>query len=60
MSPISALKQVDNTDQEISDDESQDHGEPTLSSDIEEEDLDRQQVVLLPGQACWDKTIRTT
>jgi len=43
MSPISLLKQDDDTDQEISDDESEDPGESTLSSRIKEDNLDHQQ-----------------
>jgi len=43
MSPISLLKQDDDTDQEISDDESEDPGESTLSSGIKEDNLDHQQ-----------------
>jgi len=50
----------DNTNQGISENECEDLGESTLSSDIEEDDLDNQQEVLLLDQACRDKTIRTT
>jgi hypothetical protein len=58
---IILMKQDDNdTDQEISENESQDLGESTLSSDIEEDDLDNQQKVLHLGQARCDRTIRTT
>jgi len=49
MSPILLLKQGDDTDQELSDDQSEDPGESTISSDIEEDDLDHQQVVLHLG-----------
>jgi len=41
----------DDTDCEISNDESEDPGESTLSSDIEEDDLDSQRKVLHPDQA---------
>jgi len=50
----------DDTDQEISQNESEDPAESTLSSDIEEDDLDNQQEVLYLDQARYDKTIRTT
>jgi len=50
----------DETDQEISDDDSEDTGESTLLSDIEEDDLNHQQVVLHLGQVRWEKSLRTT
>jgi hypothetical protein len=50
----------DDTDREISENECEDLGESTLSSDIEEDDLDNQQEVLHLDQARRDKTIRTT
>ena len=50
----------DDIDREISNDESEDLGESTLSSDIEEDDLDIRQEVLHLDQARRDKTIRTT
>jgi hypothetical protein len=49
------------TDQNIADDESygksEDTRETTLSSNIKEDDLERQQQVLLLGQACRDKSL---
>jgi hypothetical protein len=58
------MMQDDDTEQDIGDDESEgeseDTGETTLSSDIEEDDLDHQQQVLLLGQARRDKSSRTT
>jgi len=58
---IIMIKQDDNdTDQEISENESEDLGESTLSTDIEEDYLDNQQEVLHLDQAHGDKTIRTT
>ena len=57
MSPISYLKQDDDTDQESSDDESKDPAESTLLSDIEEDDLDHQQEVLLLGQAHRERSL---
>jgi hypothetical protein len=58
------MMQDDDTDQDIGDDESEgeseDTWETTLSSDIEEDDLDHQQQVLLLGQARRDKSLRTT
>jgi hypothetical protein len=49
------MNQDDETDQEIGDDESEDTGESTLSSNIEEDALDHQQEVLHLGQARRDK-----
>jgi len=64
ISPISLMKQGNGTDQDIGDGEiegeSEDTGECTLSSDIEDYDLDHQQEVLLLGQVCRDKSLRTT
>jgi hypothetical protein len=55
------MKQDDDTDrEEISDDNSDDAGDSTLSSDIQEDILDNQQEVLHLDQACHDKIIRTT
>jgi hypothetical protein len=48
------------SDQQISDDDSEDTGESTISSEIEQDDLDHQQEVLHLGQACRDKELRTT
>jgi hypothetical protein len=50
----------DNTDREISNDESDDPGQSTLSADIEEDDLDIRQEVLHLDQARRDQTIRTS
>ena len=50
----------DDTDWEISNDDSEDPGQSTLSSDIEEGDLEIRQAVLHLDQARRDKTIRTT
>jgi len=60
LSPISWMHQHDETDQEISDEDSEDTTESTLSSDIEADDLDNQQVVLPVDRACRDKSLRTT
>jgi len=60
MSPISILKQDDDTNQGISDDKSEDPGESTLLSDIEEDELDHHQEVLHLGQASQDKSLQTT
>jgi len=58
---IILMNQDDNdTDLEISKNESEDLGESTLSSDIEEDDLDNQREVLHLDQARRDKTMRTT
>jgi len=59
---IILMKQdYDDTDrEEISDDDSEDGGESTLSSDIEEDDLVNQQDVLHLDQARRDKIIGTT
>ena len=50
----------DDVHREISENESQHFGESTLSSDIEEDDLDIRQEVLRLDQVRHDKTIRTT
>jgi len=50
----------DDTNQEINNDESEDTGEFTLSSNIEEDDLDIRQVVPHSDQVRCDKTIRST
>jgi len=64
ISPISLMKQDDDTYQDIgegeSEGESEDTRESTLSSDIEENGLDHQQDVILLGQACRDKSFQTT
>ena len=53
--------QYDNgTDREISENESEDPGESTLSTDIEGDDLVNQQEILHLDQAHRDKTIQTT
>ena len=57
---ILMMQDDDDIDREISNDESEDLGESTLSSDIEEEDLDIPQVVLHLDQARRDKILRTT
>jgi len=54
------MNQDDKTDQEISDDDSEDTGESTLSSNIQEDDLDHQQEVLHLSQGRWDKSLHTT
>jgi len=55
------MKQDDNdTDRDISENESEDLGESPVSCDIEEDDLDDQQEVLHQDQARRDKTIRNT
>jgi len=50
----------DDSDREISEDEIDCPGKSTLSSNIEDDDLDNQLEVLHRDQACRDKTIRTT
>jgi len=55
------MQDDDDTDrEEISDDDSEDAGESTLSSDIEEDNFDNQQEVLHLDQARRDELIRTT
>jgi len=54
------MNQHDETDQELSDDDSEDTGESTLSSDIDEDDLDHQQDVVHLGQASQNKSLCTT
>jgi len=52
---IILMKQDENdTDREIGENESEDLAVSTLSSDIEEDDLDNQQEVLHQDQACRD------
>ena len=50
----------DNSDQELSGNESEHPGESTLSSAIEEDNLDNKQKFLHLDQTCRDKSIRTT
>jgi len=58
---IIVMKQDDDdTNQEISNDEIEDPAESTLSSNIEEDDLDIRQEVLHVDQVRHDETIRTT
>jgi len=60
MSGISVLKKDDDTNPEIVDDDSKDPGESTLSSVIEEDELDHHQVVLLLGRARQDMLLSVT
>jgi len=53
------MNQVDETDQEIGEDDGEDTSESTLSSDIEEDSLDNQQEVLCLGQTHRDRLLRT-
>jgi hypothetical protein len=48
------MNQDDQTDNDISDDESEDHRESTLSYEIGEDNSDHQQVFHYQGQAWWD------
>jgi hypothetical protein len=57
---IVMTKDDNDTQREISENESEDLEESTLSFDIEEDNLENQQEVLQVDQACRDKTIRTT
>jgi len=59
ISPISLMNQDEDSNQEMGDDKSEDTGESTISSDIEEDDLDDQQEVLCVGLVCRDESIRT-
>jgi len=54
------MNQDDETDQEIGDDNTEDNADSTCSSDIEDDDLHHQQVVLHLGQACQGKSLLTT
>jgi len=54
------MNQDEASDQEIGDDESEDTAESTLSSEIDEHNLDHQQEVLYIGQARQEKSLRTT
>jgi len=51
------VKQNDDTDQEIGNDESEDLGESTLMFDIEQDDLDTQQKVVLQTKACQNNSL---
>jgi len=57
---ILLMQDDDDTDHEISENEGEDTGVCTVSSDIEEDDLDNPQGVLYLDQARCDKTIWTT
>jgi len=58
---IHIMQDDDDTDrEEISDDDSEDAAESTMSSDIEEDNLDNQQEVLHLDQARRDELIQTT
>jgi len=57
---IPMLQDNDNSDWEISENETKDPGESTLSSDMKEDNLDKQQEVLHPNQTRHDQTIRNT
>jgi len=58
---IIVIKQNDNdTDQKISENESEDSGESTFSSDIEDNYLPNHQDILHLNQERRDKAIRTT
>jgi len=60
ISPISLKNQDDESDQEIGNDDREDTWKFTLSSDIEDDNLDYQQKVLDLGQVRQDKLLRTT
>jgi hypothetical protein len=53
-------KDDDDTDQEIRENKSEDHGWCTLSFEIKEDDLDNQQELLHVDQVHHNKAIRTT
>jgi len=55
-----SVKQNNDTNQEISNDDSEDTGESTSSSYIQEDHLDHQQEVQLLRKACLDKTLWNT
>jgi len=57
---IMLMQQDDNdTEWEMSENESEDPGECTLSSNIDDHQLHNHQEVLHPDQACHDTTIQT-
>jgi len=58
LSPIGLLKQDDDPDQELIDDESDGSGESPLSSEIAGDDLYHLQKVLLLRQVGQDKSLR--
>jgi hypothetical protein len=57
---ISLVQEAGDIDQEISHDRSEGNTEPTLSSNIEHEDLNSRAEVLHRGQASWEKSVTTT
>jgi len=60
ISSISLLHQDDNTDPEIDEEESEDPGESTSSSNTEDVNLHHEQEVLPRGHARRDKLLRAT
>jgi len=60
MSPVSLLKQDDDTDQVISDDNCEDHTESNISYDIDEDDSNHQQEVWLLCQVRQDRLSQPT
>jgi hypothetical protein len=54
------ISQNDETNEDIGVEDTVDNGESTMSSDIEEHDVDNLQEVLHRGQARWDKSLRIT
>jgi len=60
LSPMSWIKQDYDTDQEISDGDSQDIRESTISSNINEANLNCQEEFPLLGQVCLDMLLHTT
>jgi hypothetical protein len=54
------MNQDDKTNYKIGDDDSEDTGDSTMSSDIDEENLDNQEDVLHLGQACRGMSFCTT
>jgi len=57
---ISSVNEDNNTNKEFSDDESGDLQESSFSFHIEDDDLDAKQQALIPGEACWQMSFRTT
>jgi hypothetical protein len=54
------MNKDDETEQKNGVDDSEDTGQSTFSSDIEEEDLEHQSEVQNLGQACGDQLLRIT
>jgi len=60
MSTIPLIKQDDNTNRDIDENDIEDTRESILLSHIKEDNLADQQDIMLLGQMCWDNSLWTT